>query len=438
MKRYLLITLISCATASAGALPLANGGFEDGLAGWRFEGDDAGVLHVAAEAASIGAKGLRVHDESNGKWQLLSAPLPARPGTVYAMSYWARGRGEPGAINVSIFFLDDAGGRLKSEKAERRYWPGVPVKTGPVWFDKAVAKAVAPTGAHTVQVAITPIMRKLRAVDIDDIRLSEEIEGEVPPSRTDEWLAEIEAGRARGAPPPAVVLKLDDLKERQGTVHPRWRRVVDFAHERGIKVDLGVVCDSLEGDKPAYFQWIKDQRATGRVGFWFHGWDHAEWREDGKRVFEFAGSTYAHQKKHFEDSQRLAREKLGFPFVAFGAPYNATDDTTIRVLGEDDDIRVWMYGPAGADAGKIVLGRAYSVNIEQPTFVANHAEFIEGYAHNRGAGYFVLQGHPMQWNDERYDNFVRIVDFLIAQGADFVFAEEFATNAELRARVSGP
>ncbi|MFH1498741.1 MAG: hypothetical protein ABII82_13050 [Verrucomicrobiota bacterium] len=438
MKRYLLITLISCATASAGALPLANGGFEDGLAGWTLEGEGAGVLQVVPDAASIGAKGLRIHDESTGKWQLLSAPLPARAGAVYAMSYWARGRGEPGAINVSIFFHDAAGERLKSEKAERRYWPGVPVKTGPVWFDKAVAKAIAPVGAHTVQVAITPIMRKLRAADIDDIRLIEEIAGEVSPSRVDEWLSEIAAGPARGAPPPAIVLKLDDLKDRKGTVHPRWQRVVDFAHERRIKVDLGVVCDSLEGDKPAYFQWIKDQRATGRVGFWFHGWDHAEWREDGKRLFEFAGSSHEHQKKHFDDSQRLAREKLGFPFVAFGAPYNATDDTTIRVLGQDDDIQVWMYGPAGADAGKIVLGRSYSVNIEQPTFVADYEAFIEGYAHNRGAGYFVLQGHPMQWNDERFENFARIVDFLIGRKADFVFAEEFATNMDLKARTLAP
>jgi peptidoglycan/xylan/chitin deacetylase (PgdA/CDA1 family) len=219
-------------------------------------------------------------------------------------------------------------------------------------------------------------------------------------------------------------------------VHDRWQRVVDFAHERGIKIDLGVVANSLEGDKPAYFQWIKDQRATGRVGFWWHGWDHAEWKEGEKRLFEFGGTSYEHQRKHLEDSQRLAREKLGFPFVAFGAPFNVTDATTVRVLGEDKELRVWMYGPPDATADKIVLGRAFAVNIEQPTFVANYPEFIEGYAHNRGAGYFVIQGHPMQWNDERFDHFTRIIDFLIGQRAEFVFAEEFASRPELAGRAA--
>jgi hypothetical protein len=436
MKSLLFVSFLSCLTASAGVLPLANGGFEDGLAGWTLEGGSAEVAIVGPEAASIGAKGLRIHDDSTGRWRLLGDPLPAKAGAVYALSYWARGRGEPGAINVSILFEDVAGAPLKSEKAERRYWPGVPIKTGPTWFDKATAKAIAPAGAHTVRVAITPIMRKLRAADIDDLRLVEEIEGEPPASQMDDWLAEIRANPTRGEEPPAIVLKLDDLKDRNGAVHARWQRVAEFAHERKIKIDLGVVCDSLDGDKPEYFRWIKEQRATGRVGFWWHGWDHAEWKEGEKRMFEFGGTSREHQKKRLDDSQRLAREKLGFAFRAFGAPFNVSDETTVRVLAEDADIRVWMYGPEDASADKIVLGRSFSTNIEQPTFVANYPEFIEGYAHNRGAGYFVLQGHPMQWNDERFGNFERIVDFLIGQGAEFVFAEEFASRPELAGRAA--
>lgn len=424
------LALFFCATASAAVLPLVNGSFEEGLSGWTFEGGKAGVVSVVDEAASLGKKGLRVHDESADRWQLLSAPLPARAGATYALTYWAQVRGEPGTINVSIFFLDAAGERLKGGTVPR-YWPGVPIKTSG-WFGKAVAKSVAPEGTRSVIVAVTPIVRKVRSADIDDLQLIEEVGGETAPSQLETWLAEIKADPARGAPPPAIVLKLDDLADRRGTVHPRWQRVADFARERKIKVDLGVVANSLEGDKPAYFKWIKEQKATGLVGFWWHGWDHAEWKEGEKRLFEFSGSTYEHQKKHLEDSNRLAREKLGFPFAAFGAPYNSTDDTTLRVMKENPDIQVWMYGPEEAAADKVVLGRAFAVNIEQPTFVANYPEFIEGYAHNRGAGYFVIQGHPMQWNDERYDNFVRIVEFLAGQGVRFVFAEEFASNEELR------
>ena len=412
---------------------MANGNFEDGLAGWTLEGGQSGVVSVIGEAASLGKKGLRVHDGSTDRWQLSSAPLPAKAGRTYALSYWAQGRGEPGTINVSIFFLDAAGERIKGGTIPR-YWPGVPIKTRD-WFGKAVAKSVAPEGTHSVVVAIAPIVRALRSADIDDLQLAEEVEGEASPSQLDAWLAEIKADPARGAPPPAIVLKLDDLADKRGKVHPRWQRVVDFAHERTIKVDLGVVAQSLEGEKPEYFKWIKDQRATGRVGFWWHGWDHAEWKDGDKTLREFSGTTYEHQKKHLDDSNRLAREKLGFPFVAFGAPYNSTDETTLKVMSESTDIQVWMYGPEKAVQGKVVLGRAFSVNIEQPTFVANYEAFIEGYVHNRGSGYFVIQGHPMQWNDERYDNFTRIVDFLIGQKADFVFAEEFASSEGLRSRM---
>lgn len=430
--KHLWLSVFLCAAASAAELPLANGSFEDGIAGWTLKGGNPEVAVAADSSASLGKKGLRIHDASVDRWQLASDVLPAKAGVTYALTYWARSSGEPGAINVSIVFLDAAGQVLKGGTIPR-YWPGVPVKTQGAWFGKATAKAVAPEGVKSVQVSIAPIVRKLRAADIDDLRLAEEIEGEAAPSQVDAWLAEIAADPARGGKPPAIVLKLDDLADRRGKVHDRWKRVADFAHERKIKIDLGVVANSLEGDKPEYFQWIKDQRATGRIGFWWHGWDHAEWKEGEKRLFEFGGTPYEHQKKHLDDSQRLAREKLRFPFVSFGAPFNVADETTVRVLGEDKDMRVWMYGRPNATADKIVLGRAFSVNIEQPTFVANYPEFIEGYAHNRGAGYFVIQGHPMQWNDERYDNFVRIVDFLIGQKAEFVFAEEFATRPELRA-----
>ncbi|MDF3056388.1 MAG: polysaccharide deacetylase [Rariglobus sp.] len=416
-------------------LPLVNGSFEDGLAGWTLKGGQPEMAVVDETAASLGKKGLNIRDASEARWQLVSDALPAKAGAVYALTYWGRSTGEPGAINVSIAFLDAAGQVLKGGTIPR-YWPGVPVKTQGVWFGKAVAKSVAPDGTQSVVVSIAPILRKPRAAFIDDLRMVEEIEGEVLPPRVDAWLAEIKADPTRGAPSPAVVVKLDDLGDRRGKVHDRWQRVVDFAHERGIKIDLGVVANSLEGDKPAYFQWIKDQRATGRVGFWWHGWDHAEWKEGEKRLFEFGGTSYEHQRKHLEDSQRLAREKLGFPFVAFGAPFNVTDATTVRVLGEDKELRVWMYGPPDATADKIVLGRAFAVNIEQPTFVANYPEFIEGYAHNRGAGYFVIQGHPMQWNDERFDHFTRIIDFLIGQRAEFVFAEEFASRPELAGRAA--
>src|SRR5262249_48257568 len=105
--------------------------------------------------------------------------------------------------------------------------------------------------------------------------------------------------------------------------------------------------------------------------------------------------------------------------------FNATDANTVKVLAEDPDIKVWMYGDPKNPAGKVVLARN-AVNIETPTFIPNYAAFLEAYVHNRKGEYFVMQGHPTHWDDDRWNQFVKIVDFLIAQKADFVFPREFA------------
>lgn len=126
------------------------------------------------------------------------------------------------------------------------------------------------------------------------------------------------------------------------------------------------------------------------------------------------------------DANTLAKEKLGFAFVSFCAPFNGIDANTAKVLSEDPDIKVWMYGDPRNTGGKKVLERSAAVGIENPTMSPNYSAFLEGYAHSRGAEYFVLQGHPASWNDEGWNQFAKIVDFLISQKAEFVFPSEFA------------
>src|SRR5687767_637483 len=69
--------------------------------------------------------------------------------------------------------------------------------------------------------------------------------------------------------PPYILIKADDLKAtRNGDVHPQWKKFADFLREREIKSSIGVICDSLEGDSPKYFEWIKAQQAGELVEFW--------------------------------------------------------------------------------------------------------------------------------------------------------------------------
>lgn len=218
------------------------------------------------------------------------------------------------------------------------------------------------------------------------------------------------------ANPPPVVLKLDDLATGGGNVPRPWRRVTDFARERNLKISIGVITQSLATANPSYLDYIKDLHASGLVEFWFHGWDHKQWEENGAKFQEFKGTSYEHQKASFVKSQALAREKLGFVFTTFGSPFNGFDENTFKVFDEDPDMKVFLYAARDDQPkipGKVILDRPPWVNIEDPLFVPNSQKFIAGYlkAASRRS-HFVIQGHPAQWNDQRWAEFVKIVDFL--------------------------
>lgn len=221
--------------------------------------------------------------------------------------------------------------------------------------------------------------------------------------------------------PAKIIIKADDLRAMtKDRIHPRWLRFIDEIKRRGIKASIGIICDSLEADNPKYFQAIKDLEASGLFEFWNHGYDHLQWTEGEKKVYEFQGSSYEHQKDHFTRSNQLAREKLGITFRTFGPPFNVTDENTLRVLQEDPETKVWLYGdPKAPNAGKIVLERLWDVTIEKPLFVPNLAALKEGYFKHPERDCFVIQGHPSQWDDQRFAEFQKILDFLTEEGAVF-------------------
>jgi peptidoglycan/xylan/chitin deacetylase (PgdA/CDA1 family) len=239
--------------------------------------------------------------------------------------------------------------------------------------------------------------------------------------------------RAQSTPPPAhivpVVFKLDDVRTNDsGYLSERWRRLLPLVQERKIKLSLGVIANSLEGDKPGYFGWLKQMHATGLVEFWFHGYDHGVRAVGDSEAPEFTARSYEQQKERFDQSQKLAKEKLGFAFETYGPPGGgklqatpADVDATCRVLTDDPDMKVWLY-PKPMDeaarklnaAGKItVLDRVWAVNLEQPLFVPNPEKFIAGYnKYAASRDYFILQGHANKWDDARWAAFLQIVDYV--------------------------
>ncbi len=228
---------------------------------------------------------------------------------------------------------------------------------------------------------------------------------------------------------PVVVLKMDDLQAREGSGFDNWKRFTAFIDARELKAGIGIIGESLEGDHPQFFNWIKQKAASGRFEFWNHGYDHKQWQEDGRNLREFSGSTLAHQRKHFADTQRLASEKLDLVLTAFGAPFNATDANTVTVLREHPEVTVWMYGDATATAGKFVAKREFKLNLETPVLNPNYDAFVKGWDAGPVPALLVLQGHPPYWSAAQFAEFVRIVDFLQQHNVRFVFPSELPLAA---------
>lgn len=449
----------------AETIPVDNPGFEEDTTGWIIQEKDQAqpMSSISEEEAHTGSKCLRVNDQDPKLGSnVASRPIPIEAGQTYKLSFFARTK-KGGTGAVYLRFADG-----KRAVIDPKAMPMAAISRGSQEWEPYSVTAKAPDGAATVSIWIHTWSGAMGLIDFDDFAL-EKVEGaEASPSAPSAGQASPaaaiqtaanptpaappEATSTTSAPssvpaaPPAVkprqamtartkpatiIIKVDDLKTgANGHLPVAWDRFADLIKQRHLKAGIGIICNSLEGDKPAYFQWIKDQKATGLFEFWNHGYDHLEWKEGDKTLHEFQGPPYETQKEHVTKSQNLAKEKLGFPLATFGPGYGATDDSTVRVLQEDPDTKIWLYSKPlevtdKLPDGKVILDRVWQVNIEHPTFVPSFEMFKAGYEKFPRRDYFVIQGHPSHWKEEGWAEFTKILDFLQEQGAVFMTPTEY-------------
>lgn len=228
---------------------------------------------------------------------------------------------------------------------------------------------------------------------------------------------------------PLIVIKADDLVYRKdGTVFGAgWNRFIEIAQEQGIKTSIGIITNSLDYGTNEYFEAIRSLHDSGQVEFWNHGFTHQRDQETGHS--EFKGASYESQLETLTRGQALAQEKLGFPFTSFGSPYNHKDSNTTKALREVPGLTSWMYGDAQAELlpGQVVLTRW--VDLEQPVHYPEFEGFKRDFEKAPDRPYYLLQGHPGGWDEARFEQFIRIVDFLQERNVVFL------TPTELRDRL---
>ena len=233
--------------------------------------------------------------------------------------------------------------------------------------------------------------------------------------------------------PLAVVLKLDDLvrggKIPTATVSPRWQRTTDFLEGENIKASYGLLCDSLEGDCPAYVDWIKQRVSKGLIEIWHHGYYARLLPEEMKvngRTAEYMGGSVEDQAAMFQKSLKIVKEKVGIDMMAFGPHSTAIDGITYQALeGIPEFKMVFYYGPPkGQSTSKFVVKRL--MELEKPLFVPNPENVQQTYEQKKATlPYIVIQGHPNQWDDGRFENFKKSVLYLRDQGCRFLTPTEF-------------
>ncbi|OGV55031.1 MAG: hypothetical protein A2X45_11105 [Lentisphaerae bacterium GWF2_50_93] len=233
--------------------------------------------------------------------------------------------------------------------------------------------------------------------------------------------------------PQVIILKLDDLTakfpSKDCPAGPRWKKVVDTVEKKKIKASFGIILNSLEKDNQPYFDWIKDLNTKGNIEFWNHGMTHGEKTENGNKIQEFnKGSSYEEQKATLEKGQKLAKDKLGITLATLGTPFNSSSGDTEKALEDIPDIKIWLYGPGKPKISKkLILER--SVNLEASVGNPDFDKFKEAYeSKGKTKEYIVLQGHPPAWDDRKYENFEKIVDYLIEKGCIFMTPSEYLAS----------
>ncbi|MBL9115389.1 MAG: hypothetical protein JNJ83_10325 [Verrucomicrobiaceae bacterium] len=225
-----------------------------------------------------------------------------------------------------------------------------------------------------------------------------------------------------------ILLKLDDvIARRVGTkpVSDRWQKTHDYLVEKRIKASFGVITESLEKDNALYFQWLKDVQAAGQIELWMHGYKMRGPKDTG----EFESGTASEQRAILAKGEALAKEKLGFTLPAFGPHWSGTTDATDEAMEGVPEIKIWLYGPAKPKFfTRLSIPRVMA--LENPTFVPDADKFIAFYEkHAAQKDVLVLQGHPEQWNDERWTGFKRIIDFLKSKNVSFMTPSEYLAAA---------
>ena len=214
---------------------------------------------------------------------------------------------------------------------------------------------------------------------------------------------------------PIIILKLDDLCTDNMA---NFQKCFEILQDNGISnAGFGIIGEHLEEPRVTNeFLTKLTQWNNAGIEIWHHGYAHkkSEFNSD---------SDYNTQKENFRKTCDLLYQKTGITITSFGAPENAANETTVRVIEENfPQIKCLML----VNASSSITNVRARANIETSVGVVSYDSFVSNYNAKLGEDAVILQGHAGAWNDDSREEFQKVLTFLKGKNATFMTPSQYA------------
>lgn len=228
---------------------------------------------------------------------------------------------------------------------------------------------------------------------------------------------------------PKIILKLDDYKVQNKSC--KGLQTLAFLKEMKVKAGFGVIasgCDATSRQVLAEYLNATNARGEKLFEVWNHGYDHIK--------PEFKETSFDYQRKHFLMADSLIQANLGVEAHTFGAPYNANDSNTLKVIQSVPRYKTLLFSQIKPSPSSGIRNLSNRVNLEIATGVPDSAAFVTSYLtlKNKFTDYVVLQAHPPHFTPASFEQFKKAINYLINEGCEFVLPDEYFSETKIQNR----
>jgi len=176
-----------------------------------------------------------------------------------------------------------------------------------------------------------------------------------------------------------------------------------------------MIGDTLNKSSQAFLHKVNDLVQSGNFELFNHGYNHLLGKWFFRNIAEFKNTPLWYQQRNILKTQNAGKKNIGVTFKTFGAPGNAIDSNTKAALELVSEIEVWFYGIK--PSAKFVFDR--HTDAEFPTGNPVFTKFRENINHKND--YSVLQLHPNTWDNNKFNEFKKIINFLVERKDTYTF-----------------